>query len=124
MRRAIVSFVAIVAAGGLLVACSGDEEFPVGTYVSAANVNDLGPVTAAYHEDGTLTVSQGGEMVAEGTYTVDGDRIDLSDEYCASEGQETATYTWAWDGSVLTMTTTDDACESRKSTVAEMMPAE
>jgi hypothetical protein len=51
--------------------------------------------------------------------------VTLSDTYCGeSEGQETATYTWEWNGSVLTMTTTDDACGSRESAVAEMTPVE
>jgi len=124
MRKPIAFVAVVVATAGLLVACSGDEGFPAGTYVSTADVNDLGPVTATYRDDGTMTVEQG-ELVSEGTYTVDGDQVTLSDTYCAeSEGQETATYTWEWDGSVLTMTTTDDACESRESTVAEMTPLE
>jgi len=125
MRKTIVRVAVVAAAAGLLVACSGDEGFPVGAYVSTANVNGLGPVTTTYHDDGTVTIEQQGELASEGTYTVDGDRITLSDSYCGeSEGQETATYTWSWDDSVLTMTTTDDACESRETTVAEMTPVE
>lgn len=125
MRRTIVLVAAAAAGAGLLVACSGDEGFPAGAYVSTADVNGLGPVTATYQDDGTLTVEQQGQPLSEGTYTVDGDRITLSDSYCGeSEGQETATYTWSWDDSVLTMTTTDDACESRETTVAEMTPVE
>lgn len=124
MRKPIAFVAVVVAAAGLLVACSGDEGFPAGTYVSAASVNGLGPVTVTYHDDGTLTVEQQGELESEGTYTVDGDQIAISDSSCGSEGQETATYTWSWDGSVLAMTTTDDACESRESTVAEMTPVE
>lgn len=124
MRRWFVLFVVVPAAAGLLVACGGNEEFPVGTFLSTASVNGLGPVTTTYHDDGTLTVEQG-ELVVEGTYAVDGDQVTLSDTYRGeSEGQETATYTWEWDGSVLAMTTADDACGSRATAVAEMTPVE
>ena len=125
MRRTIVLIAMVATTAGLLAACSGDEEFPAGAYVSTADVNGLGPVTVTYGDDGAMGISQGDETSFEGTYLVDGDQITMSDKYCKRlEGQETATYTWEWDGSVLTMTTSEDSCTSRNTTVTEMTPAE
>lgn len=125
-------FLVAAAAAGLLAGCSSDSDegssegaFPIGAYESTASLNDQGPVTLTYKDDGTRTIEQGGALVVTGTYTVDGDQITLSDPYCKKfEGQESASYTWTWDGSTMAMTTTDDACSSRKAAVAEAAPVE
>lgn len=119
-----VACLTALAALGFLAGCGGDEEFPVGVYESVADINNLGPLTVAYEGDGTLTMEQQGEEVAEGTYAVDGDQITLSDGYCDNWDQETAVYTWEWDGSTLTMSTEGDKCQPRVDAVAEMTPVE
>jgi hypothetical protein len=126
VRRAMLLRVATIGLGGLLlVSCGGDEGFPAGTYVSAADVNGLGPVTVTYREDGTMTVEQNGERVSDGSYATDGDQITMSDTYCKmSGGQQTATYTWEWDDSRLTMTGANDACDARQAAVAELTTLE
>lgn len=122
MRRTILLLAVVSVLGGLLVGCGGNDGFPMSAYVSTANVNGLGPITVTYKDGGTLTVEQGGSKVSDGTYTVEGDKITLGDSYCKEQGAETATYTWNWDGSQLTMTTANDGCESRKAAVAQMAP--
>lgn len=124
MKR-ICAIVLVAGMAACLGGCSEGEEFPLGAYVSTADVNNLGPVTSTYKDDGTMTVEQG-PTVVDGTFEVEGDQITLSDDYCRdNEGnQETAVYTWEWDGDTLSMTTEKDDCTSRRDTVAEMTPAE
>jgi hypothetical protein len=120
VRRAIL----LLCAFGFLLASCGGEEFPGGTYRSTGNVNNVDPVTSTFHDDGTLTIVQG-ELVIHGRYTAEGTQITLSDEYCLeSEGQETATYAWHVDGSILRMYTVDDLCDFRVDTFQEMTPVE
>lgn len=118
MRRAIL----LVCTFAFLLASCGGEKFPGGTYRSTVSLNNGGPVTSTFHDDGTLTIEQG-ELVIHGWYIAGGDRIILSDEYCLeSEGQETATYFWHLDGSFLRMHTFNDLCRFRVGAFEEMTP--
>jgi hypothetical protein len=120
--------IALGASVVLLVACSstsgGAKGFPAGTYESVASINRSGPVSVNFADDGTLTYQQGDDTFA-GTYSVDGDQITVSDSFCKESGQETAIYTWTWDGATLAMTTTPrDGCGARPPVLAAMTPAE
>jgi hypothetical protein len=139
-RQHIAITVTILAATGLVGGCSSDVAvpkdasestaelssevtFPQGTYESTAELNDAGPMTVIFGDDGIQTIMQGSALVASGTYKVSGDQITLSDPWCRNNrGQETATYSWTWENSILAMTTTDDACADRKMTVQELNP--
>jgi hypothetical protein len=122
-RQHIAITVTILAATGLVGGCSSEVAFPKGTYESTAELNDLGPVTVIFGDDGIQTIMQRGALVASGTYKVSGDQITMSDPLCKNYGgQETATYSWTWENSILAMTTTDDACADRTKTVQELNP--
>jgi hypothetical protein len=86
--------------------------FPKGTYETTAKVNERGTVTITFGDDGTHTLTQDGALLETGTYTVAGDQITMTDPACKNltGSQETATYTWTWENSILAMTTTEDAC--------------
>ena len=48
MRRAIL----LLCTFAFLLASCGGEKFPGGTYRSTGNVNNVGPVTSTFHDDG------------------------------------------------------------------------
>ena len=63
--------------------------------------------------DGTWRWSIG-STDASGTYQVRGDTLTwLTDSYCRAEAAELGTYTWAWDGTTLTLAEVQDECASR-----------
>jgi hypothetical protein len=137
-RRFVAAMLGAPLVVGLLVGCGGASRagssssamalassaaFPFGSLVSTAELNDLGPVTVTFWEGGNVTVEQGGAVITEGTYVVNGSEITVSDPHCKTYfGQETATYVWAWDGSTLRMHGAKDKCTDRATAVAEMIP--
>jgi hypothetical protein len=111
--RVVVGFLAGVLA---LTGCGSDAgtdspEFPTGSY----DVLTTPTQVITFREDATYTVTYPDRVVTEGTYRIDGDTyISESDTFCASRGvTEPGTYTWSWDGQMLTMTLQSDACEAR-----------
>ena len=88
--------------------------FPKGTYAVAMQDGTVMEVTFA---DGTYNATQNGQPVAVGKYTTKGDQIVVSDnsEACGNSGE--GSYTWAFDGKVLTFKVTgkgnQDACDTR-----------
>lgn len=123
-RQHIAITVTILAATGLVGGCSSEVAFPKGTYETTAEVNEQGKMTVIFGDDGIHTLMQRGALIESGTYTVSGDQITMTDPLCKnlSGSQETATYTWTWENSVLAMTTTDDACPGRTETLQELKP--
>ena len=83
--------------------------FPAGTYAS-------GDFTVAFRSDGTFRVSEKGDAVVEGSYTVQADRITLTDKQgryaCVAEGP--GKYTWKQNGQTLAFTKVDDSCPGRE----------
>lgn len=83
--------------------------FPAGTYAS-------GDFTVAFRSDGTFRVSEKGDAVVEGSYTVEQDRITLTDKQgryaCVAEGP--GKYTWQQNGQTLAFTKVDDSCPGRE----------
>ena len=107
---------------GLFAACSDDgntNEFPVGVYQEPGSTDTSG--TMEFKSDGTFVLADGDEVVDEGTYSIDGDRLTWeTDSWCKniSEAAESATYTWTQDGDLLTMTVDgEDLCTDRASTI-------
>lgn len=83
--------------------------FPAGTYAS-------GDFTVVFSSDGTFRVSEKGDAVVEGSYTVEADRITLTDKQghysCVAEGP--GKYTWKQSGQTLAFTKVDDSCTGRE----------
>jgi hypothetical protein len=84
------------------------NEFPTGTYAS-------GDFTIVLSSDGSFRVSEKAEMVVEGSYAVEQDRISLIDKQgryaCTAEGE--GKYSWKQNGETLSFTKTDDGCPGR-----------
>lgn len=83
--------------------------FPAGTYGS-------GDFTVAFGSDGTFRVSEKSDAVVEGSYTVEADRITLTDKQgryaCVAEGP--GKYSWKQNGQTLAFTKVDDSCPGRE----------
>lgn len=121
MKRHLTCAIVVVAAFGMLGACSDDQdetEFPTGKFVPVtATSTDGGYIE--YKSDGTYVgVDESGDMFTEGTYTVDGDEITFeNDSYCADN--EPVTYTFEWEDEVMSFgDNPDDTCADRVQTFA------
>ena len=124
MKRHLTCAIVVVAALGMLGACSDDEdetEFPTGKFVPVTATSTEGGYIE-YKSDGTYEgFDESGEMVTEGTYTIDGDEITYDDSYCETVAPDSnpATYTFEWDGEVLSFgDNPDDVCIGRVETLA------
>jgi hypothetical protein len=87
-------------------------DFPQGTYTSAE-------YTIVFADKGQFRVSSGDELVVEGEYTVKEEQLILTDKRgrlaCIGEGMEMATYTWKYEGEMLTLIKVEDKCTGRSS---------
>ena len=94
--RALLTLLAIAVFVGTLPA---KDAFPVGTYAS----DDF---TIAFRGDGTFRVSEKGDAVVEGSYTVEADRITLTDKQgrYACPADVDGKYTWKQNGQTLAFT--------------------
>jgi hypothetical protein len=125
MKRHLTVAVVVVAALGMLGACSDDQDetqFPTGKMVPVSATSTEGGYIE-YKSDGTYVgIDQTGDTFTEGTYTIDGDEITfVNDSYCEANapGSNPATYTFEWDGEVLNFgDNPDDTCAERVSTFA------
>jgi hypothetical protein len=124
MKRQLKCAFVVVGALGLLGACSDDEtEFPTGKMVPVSATSTEGGYIE-YKSDGTYVgIDPGGATFTEGTYTTDGDEITFEDDsYCEANapGSNPVTYTFEWDGEVLTFgDNPDDTCAARVETFSE-----
>jgi hypothetical protein len=107
----------------MLGACGDDSDetrFPTGKMVPvSATSTEEGYIE--YKTDGTYVgVDQTGDTFTDGTYTLDGDEITFtSDSYCeaSAPGSNPVTYTFDWDGEVLSFgDNPDDTCADRVAT--------
>ena len=93
---ALLTLVVIAVLAGTLLA---KGTFPVGTYAA-------GDFTVTFRSDGTFRVSEKGDPVVDGSYTVEADRITLTDKQgryaCVTEGP--GKYTWKQNGQTLVFT--------------------
>ena len=90
----------------LIVACSPQQpDFPTGQFINARRLFTFLP-------DGTFIVwLRNVETMEseEGRYTVDGNKFNLGDEECPTDGE----YTWQFDGRKLEFDRIEDECEGR-----------
>jgi hypothetical protein len=87
------------------------DEFPPGTYVS----KDL---AVTFDGKGHYQLSQSGTLKVSGTYTVQGDEIDLTDTsgpWTCPKGQRTGSYHWEPTLTGIAFTKMTDDCDGRSS---------
>ncbi len=86
--------------------------FPVGTYTSTGD-DELW--THTFHSNGTFRVENATELVVEGTYTVAGDQLELTDQrgLRAAVDAKPGTYRWTVDQDHVIFTMLDDEVEGR-----------
>ena len=94
-----------------LNACS-NKEFPTGKYTRPGSVVE-------YRDDGTYTYWNDGELVTEGTYTVQGDEIQFTDDYCAEAYANPGTYKWQHKDGKLSLELIEDLCAGRRIAVSD-----
>jgi len=103
---ALLTLLVIALLAGTLLAKGA---FPAGTYAA-------GDFTVTFRSDGTFRVSLKGDPAVDGSYTVEADRITLTDKQgpyaCLDEGP--GKYTWKQDGQTLVFTKVDDNCPGRE----------
>jgi hypothetical protein len=89
---------------------SGTSKFPTGTFVS-----DSGTYRFMLADDGSLTFSEGGGVVARGTYSIQGNEFTFeTDSYCDGIGAGKATYSWTFKNDTLLFTIKGkDECSAR-----------
>src|SRR5215813_10841875 len=107
--RILTALLILPVIGMLVGAVLAKGSFPAGTYAS-------GEFTVAFRGDGTYRVSEKGDAVVDGSYTVESDQITLTDKQgryaCVGEGP--GKYTWKQNGQTLAFTKIDDSCPGRE----------
>ncbi len=85
-------------------------EFPAGTYKNAEFI-------VTFSDEGKIIVKKEDRLMVEGTYTLSGDRIVLTDEKgplaCKDPGTETGEYQWEFDAQGLIFIRLRDLCKGR-----------
>ena len=109
------SFVATIAISCAVIGSTGHAtaaaEFPPGTYVS----RDL---SITFDGKGHYQLSQSGTLKVSGTYTVQGDEIDVTDTsgpWTCPKGQRTGSYHWEPTLNGVAFTKMTDECDGRSS---------
>jgi len=108
-RRLLQFAIPFLLAGALLASpLPPKTEFPTGAYVS-------GDFTVVFGADGSFSVSEKSDLVVEGAYTVEADRISFIDKQgryaCTAEGE--GKYNWKQNGETLSFTKIADDCPGR-----------
>ena len=86
--------------------------FPIGTFTMELGNNQW---TMTLGESGSCTIVEDRVIVSTGVYQVTGNQLEwLQNSYCAAKGAERGTYTWSFDGKVLTFKQVQDGCADRK----------
>jgi hypothetical protein len=89
-------------------------EFPKGTFTLKAADGAVWAVT--FDGKGKVTVTRDGKEAVEGTYKVNKEEIEFTDEkgpFAGTGDRKTGTYKWKLDGKKLTFTKVKDASEGR-----------
>jgi hypothetical protein len=90
--------------------------FPSGTYTAHENI------TVTFDGKGQFHVSDGKATEVSGSYTVKGNKLEMTDKEgawaCTKKGEQSGTYTWKYADSALTLTKVADHCEARVGTLA------
>ena len=86
--------------------------FPIGIFTKASTWWE-------FKADGTWIMElhlQGVDQIGSGPYTVTGDQVVIQDPAHSCK-DIVGTYTWSYDGDVLSMTPVDDKCSDRKNMI-------
>ncbi len=94
-----------------MAACS-TPKFPYGTYVSADGSSEM-----HFRSDGTYTAYDGGLLVDQGTFTIQGSQIHwLTSTDCYPQGK--GIYSWTYRNATLVMKASGaDSCPGRQSAI-------
>ncbi len=102
----------------MLAGCGSSPALDEGTY---ATVLSDGIWEMKLSGDGRFSTLRVGEIVVEGSYEVEEDRVVFTDESgplsCGPE--EKGTYVWAFDADVLTLTPVEDFCVGRSNVLTQ-----
>ena len=118
MRRVLLAAVLV-----MFAACGGgdDASFPLGAYGAGWSTVGAGIGYLEFAADGTGTVRGLGEsdlVEIPFTYTIEGDRIELTSAAGGCHPDEIGTYAWSLDDVVLHVALLDDPCATRASTIS------
>lgn len=135
-RPVVRASLAILAAGALLLGACGDDDADAtaGSTTTTAADNGEGSSSASDAEalvgswahpengrtntftaDGEYFVSDGEEVLAEGTYTATSTTVEFVGETGPIACEETGTYEWEVEDDTLTLTVVEDDCTGRRS---------
>ena len=114
MKKNIWTITCILILAVTLSACS-NKAFPTGTYTTT------GEGSVEYRDDGTMTLWYGDNVVTNGTYSVENNKIHfLHDTYCDEHNGGDATYKWQYKDGVLTFELIgEDLCDGRRNTTSQ-----
>lgn len=95
---------------------AAETPFP-GTYSDEGH-----KVTIAFDGKGQFRVTQGDVLQVTGQYSVKGGQLEITDTQgpwaCTKAGEQTGTYRWKYENSVLTFNKVVDPCEDRVRSLA------
>jgi hypothetical protein len=115
-RVPLIAGATVFVAGALLAGVvMAVDEFPIGSYSSAA-------YTLAFKGDGSFQVLKSGYALVEGEYAISGPQIRLTDKRgpfaCTGPGQATGTYNWKVGNGALVLSKVQDDCGDRSASFA------
>jgi hypothetical protein len=96
-------------------AAGGGTEFPKGTFTVRTTEGAMWALTL--HDKGKFTLAREGRQAVAGTYSVDHDVVEFSDEKGPAAGtgtQQAGSYKWKLDGKKLTFKKVKDANRGRE----------
>ena len=107
-KRSIHSLLAVITTttASLVFAASS---FPVGDY-------SAGQIRLRFDASGHVRVTQGEQVLVDGAFTAQADRITLTDKsgpMACEKGQETGVYRWKLEQDVMSFIKVDDRCDGR-----------
>ncbi len=111
VKRHLNCLTAVLVLVATMAACSS-AKFPYGTYVSADGSSEI-----QFKQDGTYTAYDGGLLVDQGTFTIQGSQIHwLTSTDCYPQGK--GTYSWTYQDATLVMRASGaDSCPGRQSAI-------
>ena len=118
-RKPCVSIVLIMSVLVLMVSACGNsgsnstsDSFPTGTYIPP--VQRTAGIEMVFSEDGSFVMSGPQFTPVKGTYTVDKEKIVITQTNNGPCANISGTYTWKSDGESLTFVAVDDPCSIRR----------
>lgn len=91
---------------------AAETSFPAGTYAAEGH-----KITIAFDDKGQFRVTEGGVLHVSGRYSAKGGQLEITDTQgpwaCTKPGEQTGTYRWKYENSVLTFNKLVDRCEDR-----------